>query len=332
MQQHATCYLICVWSTSRSIFVHVQLALWLLSLEPTISSESIRPMKHWPDDTLDVPDRRLFDMRRRTRRSHSWNSRQLQLSLEVNIAFCSAPTLSCLQNFLLNINAFTLFSHVLPTLAEPAILFIFVTGSREFLFINVCLQLSVISKLSLLPWLPGISNSTSACWPNSRLSMSSACWSIWLYLNFGHASKHFLKKSTIKIFPWFNGANCRLKFGCFAVKPSHHEVVVGWCGVLKPFPSLQGTLLLMLHLLANLPQRPRSTVPRSRRIPGLDAFAQSPGRTFLANHDLENKHYHLVTKALDVLFIWCHVSMCRYLVTELITKFNHCDSSTQTYN
>lgn len=133
--------------------------------------------------------------------------------------------------------------------------------------------------------------------------MSSACWSIWLYLNFGHASKHFLKKSTIKIFPWFNGANCRLKFGCFAVKPSHHEVVVGWCGVLKPFPSLQGTLLLMLHLLANLPQRPRSTVPRSRRIPGLDAFAQSPGRTFLANHDLENKHYHLVTKALDVLFI-----------------------------
>lgn len=88
---------------------------------------------------------------------------------------------------------------------------------------------------------------------------------------------------------------------------------ISWssCGVLKPFPSLQGTLLLTLHLLANLPQRPRSTVPRSRRIRGLDAFAQSPGRTFLANHDIENKHHHL-TKTIDVL--------CRYLVTELITK------------
>ena len=60
----------------------------------------------------------------------------------------------------------------------------------------------------------------------------------------------------------------------------------------------------MLHLLANLPQRPRSTVPRSRRIPGLDAFAQSPWRTFLINHNLENKHHHL-TKTIDVLFIWC---------------------------
>lgn len=216
--------LICVWSTSRNIFVHVQLALWLLSLEPTISSNSIRPMKHWPDNTLDVPDRRLFDMRRRTRRSHSWNSRQLQLSLEVNIAFCSAPTLSWLN--INAYNAFTFFTHVLPNLAEPAILFIFVTGSREFLFINGSLQSSVISKLSSLPWLPGISNSTSACWPNSRLSMSSACWSIWLYLNFGHASKHFPKKSTIKIIPCFNGANFRRKSVCFAVKPSHHEDIM----------------------------------------------------------------------------------------------------------